>query len=232
MRLLQVVALAAFCLVAIRLTYLASTGVFEGIAIAPAQAQEEQQDAEVQPAENADQETEPADTADANPEPRNVDVGNVRNIEELDNRSSRAKIAERLGERREALEKRERDLELREQLLEAAESRLKRQIERLKELEAKEAKAQEDGANQTAKDLVTIYENMKPKDAAKIFNALSLDILHTIATSMNPRKMSAVLAEMEVKKAERLTVEIALRAAREQQIRRNGSDRTLEKING
>ena len=74
-----------------------------------------------------------------------------------------------------------------------------------------------------------IYESMKPKDAAKIFNALSLNVLYGLATAMNPRKMSAVLAEMDVKAAERLTVEMAA-----QSISKNSgrNKRKLQKIGG
>jgi len=137
--------------------------------------------------------------------------------------------ASRLGDRRDALEKRERDLKLREELLAAAEKRLKAQI---KDLEKKDEDGDDTAGKsrkQSAKDLVIIYESMKPKDAAKIFNALSLNVLYNLASSMNPRKMSAVLAEMEVKAAERLTVEMAAQSISKNSKR---NQRKLQKIGG
>jgi flagellar motility protein MotE (MotC chaperone) len=58
-----------------------------------------------------------------------------------------------------------------------------------------------------------MYETMKPKDAARIFDRLDLKILVEVSTQMNPRKMSEVLAQMTPEAAERLTVELANRAS-------------------
>ena len=57
-----------------------------------------------------------------------------------------------------------------------------------------------------------MYENMKPKDAARIFDRLDMKILVDVSTQMNPRKMSDILAQMTPDAAERLTVELANRA--------------------
>jgi flagellar motility protein MotE (MotC chaperone) len=57
-----------------------------------------------------------------------------------------------------------------------------------------------------------MYTNMKPKDAARIFDRLDMTILAEVATKMNPRIMSAILAQMKPETAERLTVELANRA--------------------
>jgi len=143
--------------------------------------------------------------------------------------NSRDALVNRLGERRDALEKRERDLKLREELLAAAEKRLKAQIKDIAKQKEDDEGANGKSSKQSAKDLVIIYESMKPKDAAKIFNALSLNVLYSLATSMNPRKMSAVLAEMEVKAAERLTVEMAAQSISKRSTR---NKRKLQKIGG
>ena len=58
-----------------------------------------------------------------------------------------------------------------------------------------------------------MYENMKPKDAARIFDRLDMKILVEVSTQMNPRKMSEVLAQMSPDAAQRLTVELANRAS-------------------
>ena len=63
------------------------------------------------------------------------------------------------------------------------------------------------------KGIVTMYENMKPKEASRIFDRLDLKILVDVATQMKPATMSAILAQMSPEAAERLTVELASRAA-------------------
>ena len=57
-----------------------------------------------------------------------------------------------------------------------------------------------------------MYENMKAKDAAKIFDRLDLRILVEVANAMNPRRMSDILGLMTPEAAERLTVELANRS--------------------
>ena len=46
------------------------------------------------------------------------------------------------------------------------------------------------------KGLVTMYENMKPRDAAKIFDRLEIGVLLEVASQINPRTMSDILAQM------------------------------------
>jgi flagellar motility protein MotE (MotC chaperone) len=57
-----------------------------------------------------------------------------------------------------------------------------------------------------------MYENMKAKDAAKIFDRLDMRVLLELASQINPRRMSDILAQMSPDVAERLTGEIAARA--------------------
>jgi flagellar motility protein MotE (MotC chaperone) len=124
-------------------------------------------------------------------------------------------LLERLGERRTELEARARDLDMRESLLLAAEKRLEARIAELKELEARvsnAAQAKSDGEAAQFKNLVTMYENMKAKDAAKIFDRLDLRVLIEVATQLNPRRMSDIMAQMTPEAAERLTLELAVRA--------------------
>jgi flagellar motility protein MotE (MotC chaperone) len=59
------------------------------------------------------------------------------------------------------------------------------------------------------KNLVIMYEAMKPKDAARVFDRLSLDVLVPVVQQMNPRKMSEVLAAMAPERAEKLTIALA-----------------------
>ena len=127
-------------------------------------------------------------------------------------------ILERLSDRRQNLDARARDLEMRENLLKAAEKRLEARLNELKATEARISSTMQTRDKEEAKrfqGIVSMYENMKPKEAARIFDRLDLKILVEVSTQINPRKMSEVLAQMTPESAERLTVELANRAAAE-----------------
>lgn len=125
---------------------------------------------------------------------------------------SEAGLLSRLRDRRKSLDERERELDMREALLAASEKRIEARIE---ELQAIEARIQEtirmrgEQEDQERKDLIKMYEQMKPKNAAKIFDRLNLNVLETIVRQMNPRKMADVLANMDTEAAEKLTVRLA-----------------------
>jgi len=128
-------------------------------------------------------------------------------------------ILEKLGERREALDERQRELDTRESLLKAADKKLEARINELRELEAKTKDKEKDpnkepSEQQAVKNLVTMYETMKPKEAARVFDRLDLKVLVPVVNGMNPRKMSEILAVMSPEAAERLTVELAMRGLR------------------
>jgi flagellar motility protein MotE (MotC chaperone) len=94
--------------------------------------------------------------------------------------------------------------------------RLEARVAELKTMEARvtaAVQAKEDSDSVRFKSLVAMYENMKPKDAAKIFDRLDLAILVQVTSLINPRKMSDILGQMSSDAAERLTVELANRAA-------------------
>lgn len=124
-------------------------------------------------------------------------------------------VLERLQERRQELDDRNRSIDMRESLLKAAEQRINAKLVELRGMES-----QIDGAqasrqkNDVArfKDLVAMYENMRSKDAARIFDRLDLKILVDVSTRMKPAKMAEILGLMAPEAAERLTVELANRA--------------------
>jgi flagellar motility protein MotE (MotC chaperone) len=141
-------------------------------------------------------------------------------------------ILEHLQARRQELETRAREIEIRNNLLKEAEGRLEARASELKDLQgqinaANQKKDEADAAR--LKGLVIMYENMKPKDAAKIFDRLDMKILVELVTQINPRRMSDILAQMQPEMAERLTAELAAKGA--------GADRgqsidSLPKIDG
>jgi flagellar motility protein MotE (MotC chaperone) len=123
-------------------------------------------------------------------------------------------ILERLSERRAELDARGRDIDMRENLLKAAEKRLEARIAQLKQLEARindAVKARDEGEAARFNKVVAMYENMKAKDAARIFDRLDIRVLVEVATKINPRRMSDILAQMSAEAAERLTMELASR---------------------
>jgi flagellar motility protein MotE (MotC chaperone) len=140
-------------------------------------------------------------------------------------------ILERLQARRQELEARAREIDIRESLLKAAEKRIESRVEELKAVESRISTAtdQKNEADATRfKGLVTMYEGMKPKDAAKVFDRLEMSVLLEIASQIAPRKMSDILGLMSAEAAERLTVELAHRAGSD----RSASATDLPKIEG
>jgi flagellar motility protein MotE (MotC chaperone) len=124
-------------------------------------------------------------------------------------------VLESLQQRRQELETRAREIEVRDSLLKAAERRIEQRLQELKEMETRltGASAKKEEAEAVKfKSLVSMYENMKAKDAAKIFDRLDLRILVEVVNAMNPRRMSDILGLMQPEAAERLTVELANRS--------------------
>jgi flagellar motility protein MotE (MotC chaperone) len=125
-------------------------------------------------------------------------------------------VLESLQKRRAELDARAHELDVREDLLRAAEKRVGGRIEELKDLEARvdAALQKRDEAEITRlKNVVSMYENMKAKDAAKIFDGLDIRVLLDVVKQINPRRMSDILALMAPENAQRLTIELAARAA-------------------
>lgn len=161
-------------------------------------------------ANGAQQQAETPPAVKPPPAPKKKKMG----TEVLLNQGSEAEraVLERLGERRKVLEAREKEVELREQLLKAAEQRLEKKVAKLKQLESQiGGKVEEKKKKTQAKfaDLVKMYESMKPKAAAKIFDRLSLSVMVPVAKQMKPRKLGDVMARMNPEAAEKLTVALA-----------------------
>lgn len=117
-----------------------------------------------------------------------------------------------LRQRRQELDARETVLGERESVLAAAQDKLSARVEELQglqqRLEALEAdrRRQDDASWQ---GLVKLYETMKPRDAATIFNDLAMTVLVQVMDRMKDGKAAAVLAAMDPDKARLLTQELA-----------------------
>jgi flagellar motility protein MotE (MotC chaperone) len=145
--------------------------------------------------------------------------------------ASERAILERLQARRQELEARAREIDIRESLLKSAEKRIESRVEELKATEARITTATGQKAEADAarfKGIITMYEGMKPKDAAKVFDRLEMSVLFEIASQIAPRKMADILGLMAPEAAERLTVELARHASAE----KTTSEADLPKIEG
>ena len=57
--------------------------------------------------------------------------------------------------------------------------------------------------------LVKIYEAMKPKDAARIFEQLDIDTILLVAERMKERRLAPVMAQMNPEKAKDITIKLS-----------------------
>ena len=117
-----------------------------------------------------------------------------------------------LRQRRQELDVRDAALAARESLLAAAEVKLSARVVELqalqKKLEALDATRRErDDASWQG--LVKLYESMKPRDAAAIFNDLEMPVLLQVVDRMKDAKAALVLAAMQPDKARDLTAKLA-----------------------
>lgn len=138
----------------------------------------------------------------------------VRQIDPRQLSNSEIKLLQALAQRRSTLDNREESLNQREALLRAAEQKLVDQQTELLAMRS-EVKGLLDDLDAKEKrrigNLVKIYENMKPKDAALIFNELELPVLMSVVERMKVRKLAPVIAAMNPDKARKITRSMAKR---------------------
>ena len=112
------------------------------------------------------------------------------------------------ADRRAELEKAAKDVAMREALLSAAEKRIE---QKLKEMEKVRNEIQgllkmgDERQSQQLESLVKIYETMKPKEAARIFEELELPVLLDVIQKMKETKTAPILAAMDPVKAKEVT---------------------------
>ena len=123
-------------------------------------------------------------------------------------------ILQDLRKRRRELDDQEAALRQREGILLAAEGRLDQRLMELRQVKTEiedlisTYNRQQD---QELVQLVSIYEKMKAKDAANIFNALELPVLLNVIQGMKEAKAAPILARMNADKARQVTLELAKR---------------------
>lgn len=121
------------------------------------------------------------------------------------------KILQELSNRRQALDKTEESLNMKANVLKATENKLEQKVSELKSLQDQVSELMKGYSEQEDakyRSLVKIYENMKPRDAAKIFDELEMDMLVQIVTRMKEARFAPILASMHPTKAKELSVEL------------------------
>lgn len=139
------------------------------------------------------------------------DTSNNQNNNNLPNASfsnSEIMILQELAERRELLDARAKEIDKRALQLKVAEdeidkkiAQLKKYEERLVELTSQYNKKEKENID----SLVRLYTAMKPKDAARIFNTLDLDITVAILKGMKPSTTSTIISQMNSERAQEIT---------------------------
>ena len=151
--------------------------------------------------------------AEAKPiEPRPEDAAASQAAAEPPISGAERAILMELRQRRQELDQRAATLSEKEAVIGAAQDKLQARIEELRGLQQKlegldaERRRQEDASWQ---GLVKLYETMKPREAATIFNDLAMPILVQVMDRMKDAKAAAILAAMEPEKARLLTQSLA-----------------------
>ena len=122
------------------------------------------------------------------------------------------KLLYELDSRRRSLDDLQFELLERESVIAAAEKRVlerQRQLEVVREEIAGLLKQYDELKREEVTRLVAVYENMRPRSAASIFNDLDLDTLLLVARRMNVRKLSPIVGLMNPVRARLITQELS-----------------------
>jgi flagellar motility protein MotE (MotC chaperone) len=122
------------------------------------------------------------------------------------------RLLQSLQERRQTLDSRERDIVTRENVLKAADGRVQERMTALTGVEdnIKKLLGQVDELEAARiASLVSVYEKMKAKDAARIMEGLDEEVLIKIAQRMKTQPMALILANMSGPRARSLTQRLA-----------------------
>lgn len=125
---------------------------------------------------------------------------------------SEIELLKELSKRREKLDSDKKNIDMREQVLKATENKLDQKVTELKQLQSQlETLMKQYDEKEKGKilSLVKIYETMKPKDAAKIFNELEMPVLIKVVSNMKEVKVAPIIASMDPPKARDLSIELA-----------------------
>jgi len=116
---------------------------------------------------------------------------------------------QQLSQRRIELDKRAAELSEREVLLQATEKRIDEKIAKLEALQSSIAgtvKQQNADDQARVQSLAHMYEQMKPEDAARVFDQLDVPVVIEMLSLMRELKAAPILAAMDPAKAKAVTI--------------------------
>jgi len=159
------------------------------------------------------QPADPAPKADHTPPTKSGDAAQADGTDtDSATSASEVDVLTSLAQRRAELDARAQALDMRANLIAAAEQRVDAKIADLKALQAQiqTLLGQRDAVQEKQiASLVKVYSAMKPKDAARIFNTLDAPVLLAVAGAMKPDALALIMAQMEPRQAQDLTVKLA-----------------------
>ena len=126
--------------------------------------------------------------------------------------ASETDVLTSLSKRRGELDAREAQIQTQANMLAATEARIDAKMTQLKALQTQISAllGQRDAAQEKQlASLVKTYSAMKPKDAARIFDSLSDQVLVPVAAEMKSDVLAPVLAAMNPEQAQKLTLRLA-----------------------
>ncbi len=153
-------------------------------------------------------------------DPKDLNINkeaNIENLKKTDTSSniqndfqlnSEKQLLQQLRKRRKQIESDKDELPAEKMALESIKQHIDNRLDVLENLQNK-LKPQFNNNNQNdgkkILKLVKVYESMKPKEAAKIFNDLQIGVLVEMTLSMKESRLAAILSEMKPEKARELT---------------------------
>ncbi len=148
-------------------------------------------------------------------------VGKLEGKEIIDFTPSELDLLQSLRERREEIRQREEQLQQQQRVLEAMQKRLEDKAEELNNIKTKvedvrteitllSEKFKKNESSQI-ESLTRIYEKMKSKDAARIFDNLDTEIVIDVVKSMKEARVAPIIAAMDPKKATIITEKLGER---------------------
>lgn len=129
--------------------------------------------------------------------------------------AAEVQVLQALSERRQTLELRGEQLETQDALMLAAEQRLNERVAELRQLETTVNELLgrlDEEQERRVNSLVDVYQRMRAKDAAEVFDGLEDGVLVQVASRMRQANLAEVMGRMNPDRARRLTQMLADRA--------------------
>ncbi|HXP73271.1 MAG TPA: hypothetical protein VN823_03935 [Stellaceae bacterium] len=148
------------------------------------------------------------DTAGTAPPDAKSKDGSVPAADPLMMSPSEIEVLQKLSERRATLDRRAQEMAQQEVVIKAAEQRVDEKLAKLKSMEQEIGglvDQQKRQGDERLKGLVKIYETMKPREAARIFEELDTPTVLDVLEQMKEAKAAPILASMDPTKAKGVT---------------------------